>query len=209
MLFLFAVHGDADVHQTADADEDLMLVGAAAEGDTDAFSRLVKKYERIVYRTAYCAAGNAEDAADLSQEIFLRLWRGLSSFRAEARVSTWLLRIARNVCADYQRKKLRTPAPEQQLPLSEDDAPYDLPDPSLEADPQAVCEMRETADDVRAALRSLSEEHRLLLLMRDADGMSYDAISACLGLEPGTVKSRLHRAREQLRQALLKKGYRS
>ena len=208
MLFLFALHNDRDDPGAAKGDEDLVFVRAAARGDTDAFSHLVSKYERIVYRTAYSIVGNAEDAADLSQEIFLRIWHGLPSFRADARFSTWLLRIARNVCADSLRKQQRT-APTEPLILvqDEEEMPYDPPDLSPDADPHAVYEMKETAADVRAALRSMSEEHRMLLLMRDADGMSYEEISSCLGLETGTVKSRLYRAREQLRQALRNMGY--
>ena len=208
MLFLFAMHNDKDNPRAAQDDEDLVFVRAAAGGDTDAFSHLVSKYERLVYRTAYCIVGDDEDAADLSQEIFLRVWRGLASFRADARFSTWLLRIARNVCADSLRQKQRT-APTESLLLIRDDEEqtYDPPDLSPDADPHAIYEMKETSADVCSALRAVSEEHRMLLLMRDVDGMSYEAISACLGLEIGTVKSRLYRAREQLRQILRNKGY--
>ena len=85
--------------------EDLRLIRAAADGDRDAFEALVRKYERFVYRTAYYAVGNTADAEDLTQEVFLKLWRGLSGFRGQSHLLTWLSRIARNACADHIRKK--------------------------------------------------------------------------------------------------------
>ena len=89
-------------------DEDAQLAARASSGDQRAFEKLIRKYERMIYRTAFYTAGNTEDAADLTQEIFLKLWHGLPDFRGNSRFLTWLIRIARNTCADYVRKKQRT-----------------------------------------------------------------------------------------------------
>ena len=188
--------------------EDLRLIRAAADGDRDAFEALVRKYERFVYRTAYYAVGNAADAEDLTQEVFLKLWRGLSGFRGQSHLLTWLSRIARNACADHIRKKKRT-VPTESLSLAADDgdaADRDLPDGDPLRDPMQATDQSENIRLVRRAMAMLSEEHRTLIILRDMEGYSYARLAAVLGLEEGTVKSRLFRARAKLKQILLSLG---
>ncbi len=189
-------------------EEDHRLICAAADGDRDAFEALVRKYERFVYRTAYYAAGNAADAEDLTQEIFLKLWRGLSGFRGQSHILTWLARIARNTCADHIRKRKRT-VPTESLSLTAEDgdtADRDLPDGDPLCDPTQAADQSENIRLVRRAMTMLSEEHRTLIILRDMEGYSYAKLAAALGLEEGTVKSRLFRAREKLKQILLSLG---
>lgn len=203
MLFL-TLHGDRP------GDEDDALVRAARGGDDRAFETLICKYERLIWRTAYTTAGNTEDAADLTQEILLRVWHGLPTFRGNARFLTWLVRIARNTCCDYLRKKQRTPPtqPLELMPDTEEDAPHaEMHDPAPDADPHAVYSRREDRALVHAAMARLSEEHRMMIVMRDINGDTYETIAAALGLEVGTVKSRLSRARAHLRQLLAESGF--
>lgn len=206
MLFMTRDGDDAPEQQRAvGPDEDTRLARAAADGDTHAFEQLIRKYERLVYRTAFYTAGNAADAEDLTQEILLKLWHGLSEFRGEARFLTWLLRIARNTCADHLRKKQRSVQTE---PLSypseteENSAPQEPVDTAPERDPHTAAAGRENAQILRRAMAQLSEEHRMLIILRDVEGTSYERMAAVLGLEIGTVKSRLFRARAQLKEYL-------
>ena len=188
--------------------EDHSLIRAAADGDCDAFETLVGKYERFVYRMVYCAVGNASDAEDLTQEVFLKLWRGLSGFRGQAQVLTWLSRIVRNACADHIRKKKRT-VPTESLTSAADDEDTVMREPQdcdPENDPSAVTVRGEDARLLRQAMAMLPEEHRTLIILRDLEGYSYEKLSRTLGLEEGTVKSRLSRARAQLRQTLVSLG---
>ncbi len=191
-------------------DEDTALARAARGGDAHAFEMLIRKYEKFVYRTAYYTAGNAEDAADLTQEILLKVWHGLPSYQGNSRFLTWLVRIARNTCCDYVRKQQRTPQtqPLELLSEREDHAPHtEIHDPSPDADPHGVYSRRENADLIRDAMAQLSQEHRMMIVMRDIDGKSYETIAAALGMDVGTVKSRLSRARAGLRRLLSDMGF--
>lgn len=205
MLFMTEKDAADDVLSEPDtADEDAALVRSAAAGNTHAFEQLIGKYERLVFRSAFYAVGHEEDAADLTQEILLRVWHGLPSFRGNARFLTWLTRIIRNTCADHLRKKRRTVQTESLSAMpDEEEIPIPEPaDPAPESDPHAVYEKQETAGRVRDALQAMPEEYRILILMRDVEGMTYETIAGALGCEIGTVKSRLHRARALLRSHL-------
>lgn len=206
MLFMTRDSGTDAQQQRCDGnDEDTLLARAAAGGDVQAFERLIRKYERLVYRTAFYAAGNVQDAEDLTQEILLKLWHGLSDFRGEARFLTWLTRITRNSCTDYLRKKQRSVQTET-LSLSHDpdeDVPGREPqDTTPECDPHTAVSERERAVLLRRAMAQMTEEHRQLIILRDMEGVSYERMAAALGLEIGTVKSRLFRARAQLKELL-------
>ena len=205
MLILFHMHDD---DACASGDGDSTLARAAAAGDKAAFEQLIRKYERFVFRTAFYVTGNTEDASDLAQEILLKVWHGLPSFRGDAKFFTWLARIAKNASADYLRRKSRAPKTESLSgsPEDADDAPPPEPaDP--DADPHDACTRREQAALLHAAMRTLSEEHRMIVQLRDMEGYSYEALARMLGVEIGTVKSRLHRAREQLRAYLSAHGF--
>ena len=209
MLFM-TVDRDEKEEQLRDPEhgEDIRLLRAAADGDRDAFETLVYKYERFVYRSAYYAVGNAADAEDLTQEIFLKLWRGLSGFRGQSQFLTWLARIVRNTCADHIRKKRRV-VPAESLSFVSDDGEStdrELHDTDPQNDPSQAADRSENVRLVRQAMAMLSEEHRTLIVLRDIEGYSYEKLARTLGLEEGTVKSRLYRARAQLRQNLLSLG---
>ena len=210
MLFMTVLRDrNEELHRDAHADEDLTLVSAAAGGDRLAFERLVEKYASFVFRTVSFSVGNPADAEDLTQEIFLKLWRGLPEFGGRSRFLTWLVRIVRNACADYIRKKQRSVKTE---PLLSDrngdgeDEEMPLYDTDPMRDPQAAAERKEDTLLLRQAMLQLSEEHRTLILLRDLEGYSYEEIAGMLGLALGTVKSRLSRARAELREILSEYG---
>lgn len=174
----------------------------AREGDTAAFEQLVTTYERKVFALALRSTGSEADAADLTQEVFLRAWRSLDRFRGDSAVSTWLYRITMNICIDFSRRKSL-----QLVPLTDEEG-GELPLPDLRASvsPEAALEGRELSRELSAAIQQLSEAHREVLLLRDVSGLSYQEVGRMLSLEEGTVKSRLARARKSLRKILIKRG---
>lgn len=180
-------------------EEDLVL--AAQQGDESAFEALVRTYEKQVYATTLHLCGNPEDAAEAAQEAFLSAWQGLKFFRRESAFSTWLYRLAVNASIDLLRREKR----HRGAASLEDEETPDIPDRSLTT-PQDEAERRELQEQIRAGLQELSEEHRQVLVLREMDQLSYQEISDILDLDVGTVKSRISRARGQLRKILLKSG---
>ena len=161
-------------------------IARARHGDADAFEHLVVAYEGPVYRLALRMCGSAEDAREVAQDAFLAAWRGLPAFRGDSRFSSWLYRLTTNAAIDFLRREKHHLG---NLPLEE--AP----------------EQREQQEALQRALDQLSPEHRqVLLLLRVVQQMSYDEIAQALSLESGTVKSRISRARRQLREILLRQG---
>ena len=178
------------------------LMQRAQQGDTDAFEYIVTAYERKVYALALRSTGSEADAADLTQEVFLRAWRSLSKFRGDSAVSTWLYRITMNICIDFSRRKTVQPVPL----TDEEGTELPLPDNRAAHSPEAALEQQELSAELQSALQELSEEHRQAILLRDISGLSYQEIGRMLSLEEGTVKSRLSRARRNLRSILFKRG---
>lgn len=170
-------------------------VRRSQHGDADAFARLVQQHQTGIYNMLLRMTRNPEDAVDLSQETFLRAWRGLPGFRAEARFRTWLYRIAYNVCVS--RRIVHTAAF-----VEGDGNPADtLPVPERE-EPPFVFERQEQRERVVAAVNMLSAQYRLVLVLYYWREFSYDEIAAILGLPMGTVKTHLFRAKAALRAQL-------
>lgn len=181
---------------------DEVLVKAAREGDTAAFEVLVTRYERKVYSLAYRYSGDPDDARDLAQEAFLKAFVALKGFRGGSSFSTWIYRITANVCLDAMRSRRRRPTVSLDRPLAagDGDMKWQVPDGSV--DPGEVVERRELQAAVQRAITRLSPEHRMVLVLRDLQDLSYEEVAGVLGLNLGTVKSRLNRARLALRDHL-------
>ncbi len=185
--------------------EDTRLAFLAADGDEKAFEKLMLKYERFVSTCIYPIVGNADDTMDVSQEVFLKAYRSLSSFRGESGFSTWLYRIAKNCAYDFVRKKKGN-----NVSLDEQDdegKTIDLPDTDVKSNPEKSAELKERSEILWAAIGKLSEEHREILVLRDINDHTYEEICDITGIEAGTVKSRIFRAREALKKLLLKENY--
>ncbi len=185
--------------------EDTLLALKAADGNDAAFETLVRKYERLVSTCVYSVVGNTEDTMDVSQETFLKAYKSLSSFKGDSEFSTWLYRIAKNTALDFIRKKKH---PSVSIDSSgEENEGFDIPDENISSSPEKKALQNEKIQKLREAIDKLSDEHREIIILRDINDYSYDEISRILGLEEGTVKSRLSRARENLRKILLKENY--
>ena len=162
-------------------------------GDPEAFETLVISYQHRVFGVAVRMLGSRAEAEEIAQEVFLRAHRALGEFRGEARLSTWLYAIASRLCLN------RLASPDRRV-LRGDDALADVPAPL--ADAGAAAERAERDAAVRQAIAELPEDRRIVLVLRDIEGLSYEEIAEALALELNTVRSRLHRARQQLRDKL-------
>ncbi|MBR5381032.1 MAG: sigma-70 family RNA polymerase sigma factor [Oscillospiraceae bacterium] len=174
-------------------------------GDADAFEALVLEHQKNVYNLALRMTGSEQDALDVSQEAFLKLYTHLGTFRGGSKLSVWLYRVTYNLCVDLKRRENR--APVLSLSLSDDDGDEIVVDiPDTRPSPESELERRELARAVDEAMAQLSEEHRRILSLREGAGLSYADISAVLGLNEGSVKSRLNRARRALAKILADNG---
>ncbi len=187
-------------------EEEAKIIRAVVDGNTNAFEDLVLEYQKQVYHITLKMTGNEEDAFDLSQETFLKAFRALPTFRGEAGFGSWLYRMAANLCIDFLRKKKRQGGG-QLISLDEEEEdrrPRELPD--LRYEPQGALEKKEMRRKVQEGLQRLPHEQRLILVMRDVEGFSYQEISDALKIELGTVKSRIYRARAHLARLLMEDG---
>lgn len=182
--------------------EEKVILSRARRGELAAFEELVRMYEKRVYAVALRSTGSPEDALDITQEVFLRAWRGIEGFRGDSGFSTWLLRIAMNQCVDFARRKQAAPA--AQSLTDDEEAERTLPDTA--PTPEQRLENSELGRELAAALDEVSEEHRQIVLLRDVSGLSYTEIAETLKISEGTVKSRLSRARLTLREILSRRG---
>ncbi len=181
------------------------LVRLAANGDAQAFETLVGIYQQKVFQLCYRMCRDTEDAADLTQEAFLKAWRGLSQYQFEAEFSTWLFRLTKNVCLDFLRRKNRSSAVPQQLIFAQDSPESQaLADPKLLPEEQVLRE--EFLRSLEQAFAELSEEFQEILNLRVMDDLSYEEIAELLGIRLGTVKSRLARARLRLKNLLMERN---
>ena len=185
--------------------EESSIIKKVLSGDANAFEALVSAHQKNVYNLALRLTGNEQDALDISQEAFLKAYTSLGTFRGGSRFSVWLYRLTYNLCIDLIRRERRGAVVSLSVSDSEgEEAMLDIPDtrPSPETELERK-EIREAADE---AFKTLSDEHRQILSMREGAGMSYADISAALGINEGSVKSRLSRARKSLAKALVKSG---
>ena len=173
------------------------IIARARRGDADAFEQLVEAYRNQVFRLALRMCGNEADADEVAQEAFLSAWKGLPNFRGESRFSTWLYQLTTHAAIDLLRREKRQAAAEDIDGITAaDDGPS----------PQERGGRAETRREVRSALMQLPEEYRQVLLLRFMQELSYEEIGQALKLPAGTVKSRLNRAKAQLKDILSRSG---
>mgnify|MGYP000868973984 FL=1 len=172
-----------------------ILVKMAKKGDVSAFSELVKRYERYILNLVYRTLGYSEDAEDIAQETFIKAYNNIKKFREESKFSTWLSKIAINLCRDKFRSKSHK---EENL---EDGVWLTIPQNSY-YDPEETAERMEIQEKIRKAVASLPEELRVVFVLRELEDLSYEEISKMLNIPIGTVESRIYRARMKLKTLL-------
>jgi RNA polymerase sigma-70 factor (ECF subfamily) len=182
------------------------LVARARQGDRDAYRVLVERYQRRVFHLAFSLLRNREDAADVSQEAFVKVFVHLNSFKGDSSFATWLFRIANNLAIDLIRRR----ASSSQVEFEEDATAtvegHELHGTGiaalLDANPQRQTLRRELGEKLEEALAQLPEKHRAILILREVEGLSYEQIAEALEVPPGTVMSRLFHARAKMQKLL-------
>ncbi len=181
---------------------DLEKVWAAQAGDRGAFDELVELHKDIVYAVAYRFAKDPDLALDLSQEVFIRAYRGLKSFKGKSSFSTWLYRIAMNTCIDYTRKQSRSVASQTVPEEVAEFAGTELIDAGAPRSPDDIALSGELGEQIQKAIDELPAYHKSVFVLYEIEGMSYKEIADVVGCSIGTVMSRLHYARKKLRKML-------
>lgn len=180
---------------------DHSLVERCRANDDAAFGEVVARYKAKIYNYVYRMTGSADDAEDLTQEVFLRMYTSIDSFRGQSSLNTWLFRIAGNLCIDrFRRTKNRVPAYSLDEPVGEDALAHEVADETYA--PHRLLQNAEMAEQIQSALSKLPDKLRATLLLHDIEGLPYEEIAQIAGCPLGTVKSRLFNARMQLRQHL-------
>jgi RNA polymerase sigma-70 factor (ECF subfamily) len=177
--------------------DDVELVRRSIHGDLSAFEHLVDRHRPVVVRVAARIVGS-EDAEDVSQDAFLRAFHRLDRFRGDAPFRAWLLRITHNAALDHLARRRPEPIDPQE---------FDTAEPSASRPPAERLELRERIERLERKLHGLSAQHRAVLVLRDAEGMSYEEIADITDSPLGTVKGRLHRARREFVEMLRTNSY--
>jgi len=184
------------------------LVEMAQNGDRNAFTLLVKRYQDRIYNLIYRYIGNAEDAIDLTQETFIKAFVKLGEFKGNSKFYTWLYRIAVNACIDFRRRqRISIVHWDDMRPNEFDRLDIDEPANSIDvvgedSNPEAHMLKSELRQIVREAINTLPEHLRIVLILREYEDLSYEEIASIIGCRVGTVKSRLFQAREMLKRKL-------
>ncbi|WP_084413253.1 sigma-70 family RNA polymerase sigma factor [Desulfovirgula thermocuniculi] len=178
------------------------LIRRSQKRDLAAFEELVVLYQQRVYALSYQLTGNHDDAQELAQEVFVRAYRALETFRGEADFGTWLHRITVNLYLNMKKRRSSAELISLDEPVDTGDGEVTRELRAATGDPLEALEEREFREMVERALAELSPEQRAVLVLREIEGYSYEEIARLLGLSLGTVKSRLNRARESLKKKL-------
>jgi RNA polymerase sigma-70 factor (ECF subfamily) len=188
------------------ATDDLTLVKRVRGGDQRAFKLLVERYQRKVYAVALGMLKDREEAMDVSQEAFVKVYKYLDHFKGDASFYTWLYRITVNICIDIIRKRAGAGGEavefDETLPMDVSEANIGALGSRLGTNPQKSALRRELAEKIQEALAAVPEKHRAILLLREVEGMSYEDLSRTLDIPKGTVMSRLFHARSKVQKIL-------
>jgi RNA polymerase sigma-70 factor (ECF subfamily) len=188
------------------ATDDLTLVKRVRGGDQRAFKLLVERYQRKVYAVALGMLKDKEEAMDVSQEAFVKVYKYLDHFKGDASFYTWLYRITANICIDIIRKRAGAGGEhmefDETLPMDVSEANIGALGSRLGTNPQKSALRRELAEKIQEALATVPEKHRAILLLREVEGMSYEDLSRTLDIPKGTVMSRLFHARAKVQKIL-------
>jgi len=182
-------------------EEDIQLIARARRGDERAFRSLLEKYERPVFSICMRMVRNREEATDLAQESFIKVFSMLERYDPSYAFSSWLFKITSNLCIDFLRKR-RVETYPMDAPIDGEKGEiarqYESPAP----DPDTVLGRKETMERLNAAIDGLPDHYRVMLILRHQENLSYEEIAATLEIPLGTVKARIHRAREMLKAHL-------
>lgn len=176
---------------------DELILRRAQKGDTSAFEQLITPYEQLVWRVCWHYTHQQQDAQDCAQETMIKAWRSLPNYRQSCSLESWLYRIAASCCLDFLRKKKRYAADSTDVLA---DTGFDPADPAPQ--PEEIIQTREEKGRLQQAIDQLPEDMRTALILSALEGRKYEEIAEITGVAPGTVKSRINRARQKLAETL-------
>ncbi|MGI6684658.1 MAG: RNA polymerase sigma factor [Bacillota bacterium] len=179
------------------------LVRKSQKGDIDAFEQLISKYQQKIYNIAYRLMGNSHDAYDLAQEALIKVYKSIGNFRLDASFSTWVYHIVTNVCRDELRKRSRHQVSSLDEPVTLHDGEVYKEVADFSNCPEYAYEQKESEEYIQKLISSLNPDYRIVVVLREMMGFSYDEIAQELNITLGTVKSRLNRARKYLKDRIL------
>lgn len=179
------------------------LIKRCKNGDRNAFNELFGMYESKVINIAYGMLSDRDDAYDAAQEVFIKVYKNIASFKENSSLSTWIYRITANTCNDFLRKRQKQSASVSISIVSDEEHDMDIPDTAPMPDEYA--ELNEAQRALREAISQLNDEYREIITLYDVEDLSYEHIAAILNCPVGTVKSRLNRARKNLKKILSEK----
>jgi len=180
------------------------LIVGAVDGRAEGFEELVRRYQRPITSYVYRMLGDHESALDVTQEVFIKVYNSLERYSSEYKFSTWLYRIAHNAAIDHIRRKSPN---EQSIETENKDGSYQLQIESPNPTPEQERERSEWRTEIEAVVKCLPSVYRELILLRHAQDLSYDEIAEITNLPLGTVKNRLFRAREMMREIFIERGF--
>ncbi|MEW6624364.1 MAG: sigma-70 family RNA polymerase sigma factor [Bacillota bacterium] len=183
---------------------DDLLVQKVKEGHLESFEVLVERYQKQVYNMAYRYTGNSEDAYDLSQEAFIKAYKGIKSFRQEAAFKTWIYHITSNVCKDFLRKANKYKEVSIDAPIHTEEGEMEKQITDRVNGPEEIYEIKELSEFIQSMISSLPNDYREVIVLREFQQLSYEEMSDILDCSLGTVKSRLNRARNMLKEKFIR-----
>lgn len=179
-----------------------LLVAKSKKGNLDAFEELISAYERKAYNIAYRMMGNEEDAKDMAQEAFIKIYKSIQNFREESSFSTWLYRIVTNVCLDELRKRKKDKLVPLELSIETEKGTAIVELSAERETPEDIYERVEKRHLIQNTISSLGEDYKTVIILRDIQGFGYEEIATMLNCSLGTIKSRINRARNLLKEKL-------
>jgi len=185
---------------------DNIIVQQIKEGKTESFEVLVERYQKQVYNIAYRYTGSRDDAYDLSQEAFLKAYRGINNFRQDSSFKTWIYHIVANVCRDYLRKDKKVHKVSIDEPVQSNDGDMEKQLTDNAKGPDEVYESKELSEFIQGIINNLQREYKEVIILREMQQLSYEEIAKVLNCSVGTVKSRLNRARKILKDRIIVDG---
>jgi RNA polymerase sigma-70 factor (ECF subfamily) len=180
------------------------LIVSAVGGRVDGFEELVRRYQRPITSYIFRMLGDYESSLDVTQEVFIKVYNSLAKYSAEYKFSTWLYRIAHNAAIDHMRRNSVCP---QSLEAENSDGTYQLQIESRQPSPEQNHERSEWRTEIDTVIKCLPPSYRDLIVLRHSRDLSYDEIAEVTGLPLGTVKNRLFRAREMMREIFIERGF--
>ncbi|MEK7485638.1 MAG: sigma-70 family RNA polymerase sigma factor [Planctomycetota bacterium] len=181
------------------------LIQRCKNNDKEAFNYFVQQYHKNVFQTIFRMIGDAQEAADLTQEVFIKAYKAIHSFRQESSFRTWIYRIAVNFCISQRRKhSVNQVAQAYSLdaPIQTKNGEITLEPADLTSNPTEILIKKESLQEIETAIQSLAPDFKAVVILRELEDLSYEEISEILEIPKGTVRSRLHRARLELQEKL-------